>query len=270
MAGVALCMALAPPSPHRFTSMFRHAPMRPGHPYTVVPLLHLVTPSNEHDDSSCHHDTRRNYLKKAFIGVASPLASISTANISPSGAASGTDGTAVGSIQTFQKGKSRSEGYMVRKRTSEWMEVLSSTQFSVLRKGGTERQRASILEKETRQGTFACAGCNEPLFASNHKFDSGTGWPSFDAPVDKDAVEIEEIGWLQDGAEVRCRTCGGHLGDVFGDGWKYAGSETGKRYCINGAALVFRPMDGGKELRGDIPPPNKVIQYEASMRRDDA
>jgi len=219
---------------------------------------------------------RRRYLKKAFL-VFSPMTIMVTNASSSNGVVTNSDddvGKAAasnGSISTFPADKSRSdEGYKVRKRTSEWMEELSSIQFSVLRRGGTERQRASILEKETRQGIFICAGCEKPLFASSRKFDSGTGWPSFDTPIDNDAIEIEEIGWLQDGAEVRCRTCGGHLGDVFGDGWRYAGSKTGKRYCINGAALVFRPADGGKELRGDLPPPNRVIQYEPSMRRDRA
>ncbi len=270
MAGITLSIiALLVPPSHSFTSMVGHSPIltSPGHPYPLGPLFQLATNNNDHDLSP--QDDRRHYLKKALIGVVSPIVTMTT-NISSSNGAPVSDVGTTSSIHTFQAGKSRSEEYKVRKRTTEWMEELSGTQFSVLRKGGTERQRASILEKETRQGIFICAGCKEPLFASSHKFDSGTGWPSFDTPIDNDAIEIEEIGWLQDGAEVRCRTCGGHLGDVFGDGWRYAGSKTGKRYCINGAALVFRPADGGKELRGDIPPPNKVIQYESSMRRDDA
>mmetsp|Transcript_27957 Transcript_27957/g.80785 ORF Transcript_27957/g.80785 Transcript_27957/m.80785 type:complete len:324 (-) Transcript_27957:199-1170(-) len=168
--------------------------------------------------------------------------------------------------------KSRSEGYEVRHTKAEWTSMLSGAQCNVLRRGGTERQRSSILENEKRPGLYVCAGCQRPLFTSAAKFSSGTGWPSFDAPVDANAVEVESIGTFQaavDGAEVRCQTCGGHLGDVFGDGgWRY-GTKTGKRYCINGAALVFRPEgEGESEVRGDIPPPNKVIQYEQVLRRE--
>jgi len=171
----------------------------------------------------------------------------------------------------FKKGKSRIEGYEVLHTKSEWTTLLSGAQYNVLRKGGTERQRGSILEKEKRPGIYACAGCTSPLFTSGSKFDSGTGWPSFDSTIGINAIEIEEMDWMHssDGAEVRCQSCGGHLGDVFGDGWRFAGSKTGKRYCINGAALLFHPTDGGNELRGDLPPPNKVIQYEPALSRRD-
>ena len=169
----------------------------------------------------------------------------------------------------FPKGKNRTDGYEVQHSSSEWSSILSSAQYSVLRRGGTERQRASILEKEKRNGVYVCAGCHSELFASSAKFDSGTGWPSFDSPMNVKNFELEDAGLFQalDGVEVRCKTCGGHLGDLFGDGWRY-GSKTGKRYCINGAALIFLPEGDEKPLRGDVPPRNKVIQYEPAMRRE--
>ena len=233
--------------------------------------------SNHNDDSNgpnslndCECEcSRRVCLQKAIVGITSSTTLIP---LSPRAASARTNTNTEEkvAILTFQKGKSRSENYEVRRSNSEWTTLLSTAQLNVLRRGQTERQRSSILEKEKRDGSFLCAGCNQPLFSSDAKFDSGTGWPSFDSPIismssDSDSnasVEIEDVGWVQslDGAEVRCQTCGSHLGDLFTDGWRY-GSKTGKRYCINGAALIYHPMDGGKDVRGDIPPPNKVIQY---------
>ena len=113
-------------------------------------------------------------------------------------------------------------------------------------------------------GTFKCAGCGTPLFQSTDKFNSGTGWPSFARGLA--GVEVEQMNpFLQltgAGAELRCRTCGGHLGDVFNDGYLFIGTEaalTGQRYCIDGAALVFYPNDDSKHsessllVRGDTP-----------------
>jgi peptide-methionine (R)-S-oxide reductase len=120
---------------------------------------------------------------------------------------------------------------------AEWKKILTPEQFDVLRKEGTERPFTSPLNKEKRKGTFTCAGCDLPLFSSETKFESGTGWPSFYAPLD-DAVRVNQdwsFGMVRD--EVHCRRCGGHLGHVFNDGPK----PTGLRYCMNGVSLKFVP-----------------------------
>lgn len=140
--------------------------------------------------------------------------------------------------------KSRTEGYAVQTIDGrEWIDVLSSGQYFILRTGGTEPPNSSPLYKEQRRGVYVCAGCVAPLFDSTQKFESGTGWPSFAAA--RSGVEV--VGSLV-GSEVRCGRCGGHLGDVFGDGAKFPGTRaavTGKRFCIDGAALVFVPSEEG-------------------------
>mmetsp|Transcript_16167 Transcript_16167/g.29163 ORF Transcript_16167/g.29163 Transcript_16167/m.29163 type:complete len:226 (-) Transcript_16167:104-781(-) len=170
--------------------------------------------------------------------------------------------------------KSRTDGYAIQHTDREWAYILSGPQYNILRQGGTERQKASILHTFTMAnvGTYTCAGCATPLFSSEDKFSSGTGWPSFSSALP--GVEVEELDPVRatlDGREVRCSSCGGHLGDLFNDGWIYRGSsaaKTGKRYCIDGAALVFKPEGGGEDVFGDDPPPNRVIKYEQSMYRD--
>jgi peptide-methionine (R)-S-oxide reductase len=119
---------------------------------------------------------------------------------------------------------------------AEWQQLLTPEAFFVLREAGTERAFTSPLLEEKRAGTFACAGCNLDDFSSTTKYDSGTGWPSFWAPL-KGAVEETSGGSLMFGTEVHCRRCGGHLGHVFDDGPR----PTGLRYCINGVALKFKP-----------------------------
>lgn len=126
---------------------------------------------------------------------------------------------------------------------AQWRQRLSPAQYEVLRRQGTERPWSSPLNKEHRQGTFACAGCVLPLFSSSTKFESGTGWPSFWAPLHDAVGEDRDVTFGMLRVEVHCRRCGGHLGHVFNDGPR----PTGLRYCMNGVALVFIPGagDGG-------------------------
>jgi peptide-methionine (R)-S-oxide reductase len=121
----------------------------------------------------------------------------------------------------------------------EWRRRLTPEQYYVLRAHGTERAGSSPLDREKRAGTFVCAGCELPLFSSATKFDSGTGWPSFYAPLDDAIGTAEDRSLFFTRTEVHCRRCGGHLGHVFEDG----PPPTGLRYCMNGVALQFVPAD---------------------------
>ena len=129
--------------------------------------------------------------------------------------------------------------FEVSKTADEWKRTLTPEQFRVLRQHGTERPFSSPLNDEHRNGVFACAGCGLPLFRSDTKFDSGTGWPSFFAPIEHAVATENDYSLILPRTEVHCRRCGGHLGHVFDDGPK----PTGKRYCMNGAALTFRPTN---------------------------
>jgi peptide-methionine (R)-S-oxide reductase len=128
-----------------------------------------------------------------------------------------------------------SGSFEVTKTDAEWRNLLTSEQYYVLRKHGTERAGTSPLDKQYGAGTYACAGCDLPLFSSKTKFDSRTGWPSFYAPLDNAVDTTSDRTWGMLRVEVHCRRCGGHLGHVFDDGPK----PTGKRYCMNGVALQF-------------------------------
>jgi peptide-methionine (R)-S-oxide reductase len=119
----------------------------------------------------------------------------------------------------------------------EWKKRLDGDQFYVLRKHGTERAGTSPLNHEKRAGTFVCAGCDKPLFTSDTKFESGTGWPSFFRPIEGAVGTSEDNTFFMKRTEVHCGNCGGHLGHVFEDG----PPPTGLRYCMNGVAMKFKP-----------------------------
>lgn len=127
------------------------------------------------------------------------------------------------------------EVFEITKTDAEWQEQLSPEAYKVLRKHGTERAGTSPLDKNYNPGTYECAGCALPLFSSETKFDSGTGWPSFYAPLDDAVAYTVDKSLFMTRTEVHCRRCGGHLGHVFDDGPK----PTGKRYCMNGVSLKF-------------------------------
>jgi peptide-methionine (R)-S-oxide reductase len=132
--------------------------------------------------------------------------------------------------------------FKVQKTPDEWKKILSPQQFDVLRNKGTEPPFTGALWNEHRAGTFSCAGCATPLFSSDAKFESGTGWPSFWQPIDKkNVLEIEDSTLGMSRTEVECATCGGHLGHVFDDG----PPPTHLRYCMNSAAMTFEPKKGG-------------------------
>jgi peptide-methionine (R)-S-oxide reductase len=129
------------------------------------------------------------------------------------------------------------ETFPVARSDEEWRQRLDPAQFHVLRKHGTERAGTSPLNAEKRPGTFVCAGCAKALFASDTKFESGTGWPSFTQPLDGGVATTEDRSLFMTRTEVHCADCGGHLGHVFPDGPR----PTGLRYCMNGVAMTFKP-----------------------------
>ena len=158
--------------------------------------------------------TRRRFLHGSAIGLAALCGC----------AASGIDALA---WQQFE----------VTHTDAEWRKLLTPDQYAVLRHESTERPFTSPLLHEKRRGTFACAGCGLDNFSSATKFDSGTGWPSFWAPIEKAVITKKDSSLGMIRTAVECRRCGGHLGHVFDDGPK----PTGLRYCMNGVALTFRP-----------------------------
>ena len=149
---------------------------------------------------------------------------------------------AVGCNSSAQKNNSKensenmSSTYEVSKTDAEWKEILTPAQYQVLRKAGTERPFSSELNDIKKPGTFVCAACGTELYETKHKFDSGTGWPSFDRAI-KDGIAMgsdSKLGYSRD--EIHCATCGGHLGHLFNDGPR---ETTGERHCINGDAMKF-------------------------------
>jgi peptide-methionine (R)-S-oxide reductase len=157
--------------------------------------------------------TRRNLVLQAAIGAAAGL----SWQMAPGWAA---------------------ESFEVSHTDDEWRKLLTRDQFAVLRQDGTERPFSSPLLHEERRGNFACAGCDLDNFSSKTKFDSGTGWPSFWAPIDKAVATTDDNSLGMSRSAVHCVRCGGHLGHVFDDGPK----PTGLRYCMNGVALKFKAV----------------------------
>ena len=127
--------------------------------------------------------------------------------------------------------------FEITKTSDQWKKQLTPAQYNVLRNHGTERPGTSPLDQEKRKGMFSCAGCDLPLFSSETKYESGTGWPSFWQPLRNAIGTKSDRSLLMTRTEVHCLRCGGHLGHVFDDGPK----PTGLRYCMNGVAMTFKP-----------------------------
>ncbi len=154
----------------------------------------------------------------------------------------GARAAAAGAFSFALAGAESTGKFEVTKTDEEWRRALTPEQYYVLRKHGTERAGTSPLNSEKRSGTFVCAGCALPLFSSETKYESGTGWPSFWKPLDNAVGTSVDRSFFMTRTEVHCRRCGGHLGHVFEDGPR----PTGLRYCMNGAAMKFAPAAGGE------------------------
>ena len=143
--------------------------------------------------------------------------------------------------RTMTTAATTADNEFTRITDAEWKKRLTADQYYVLRKHGTERAGSSPLNAEKRKGTFACAGCAQPLFSSDTRFESGTGWPSFYKPLPDAVGTKQDRAFFMTRTEVHCDRCLGHLGHVFEDG----PPPTGLRYCMNGVAMTFAPAEGG-------------------------
>lgn len=162
---------------------------------------------------------RRTFLAAALAAVPAALA-----------------GCTVGADEPPAGGGTATTPFEVTKTDAEWRKTLTPDQYRVLRKHDTERPGSSPLNDEHRAGSYHCAGCDLALYSSRAKFESGTGWPSFTAPLPSAIGTAVDRSLFGERTEVHCRRCGGHLGHVFDDG----PAPTGKRYCMNGAAMIFK------------------------------
>jgi peptide-methionine (R)-S-oxide reductase len=134
--------------------------------------------------------------------------------------------------------QSNAQEFKIQKTNQQWKKELSSTEYYVLRESGTERAFSGKYDKFYKKGTYHCKGCNTALFTSQNKFDSGSGWPSFDSAIKENVAFDTDKNLGYSRTEIHCNSCGGHLGHVFNDGPK---NTTGKRYCVNSVALQFKP-----------------------------
>jgi peptide-methionine (R)-S-oxide reductase len=152
----------------------------------------------------------------------------------------GCKGNSQGKVETKSKTEQKEVAYEVVKTDAEWRKELTDLQYYILRKAGTETAGTSVLLENKKKGVYVCAACKTELFKSNYKYDSGSGWPSFDREiVGNVAYDVDyKVGYKR--TEEHCATCGGHLGHVFEDG---PSETTGKRHCVNGAALQFVPAE---------------------------
>jgi peptide-methionine (R)-S-oxide reductase len=143
----------------------------------------------------------------------------------------------IAGLSWMRGGESQARTFEIEKSDEEWRRLLEPAQYRVLRQHATERPHSSPLNGEKRKGTYVCAGCELPLFPSETKYESGTGWPSFFRPLANAIGTKEDRSLFMTRTEVHCRRCGGHLGHVFNDGPR----PTGLRYCMNGIAMKFMP-----------------------------